>query len=112
MAIYYLNVKTIGRSAGGKSTSAAAYRAGERIRDERTGQIFDHAHRTDVMHKQIVVPSKLAARDMSWVHDRSALWNAAELAERRGNARVALSLIHISEPTRLGMISYAVFCLK
>src|SRR5450756_1881138 len=25
---------------------------------------------------------------------------------------VALSLIHISEPTRLGMISYAVFCLK
>ena len=24
----------------------------------------------------------------------------------------ALSLIHISEPARLGMISYAVFCLK
>ncbi|CUX36484.1 hypothetical protein BN3590_01005 [Clostridium sp. C105KSO15] len=23
-----------------------------------------------------------------------------------------VSLIHISEPTRLGMISYAVFCLK
>src|SRR5659263_45801 len=27
-------------------------------------------------------------------------------------AMVLLSLIHISEPTRLGMISYAVFCLK
>src|SRR5450756_2870343 len=26
--------------------------------------------------------------------------------------RMYLSLIHISEPTRLGMISYAVFCLK
>src|SRR5665648_1006633 len=25
---------------------------------------------------------------------------------------IGLSLIHISEPTRLGMISYAVFCLK
>src|SRR5450756_2987202 len=25
---------------------------------------------------------------------------------------MTLSLIHISEPTRLGMISYAVFCLK
>src|SRR5450756_3205448 len=25
---------------------------------------------------------------------------------------IRLSLIHISEPTRLGMISYAVFCLK
>src|SRR5659263_782185 len=28
------------------------------------------------------------------------------------NATDILSLIHISEPTRLGMISYAVFCLK
>ena len=27
-------------------------------------------------------------------------------------AALYLSLIHISEPTRLGMISYAVFCLK
>src|SRR5665648_1153467 len=32
---------------------------------------------------------------------------------RRGvDIVIALSLIHISEPTRLGMISYAVFCLK
>src|SRR5665648_1152638 len=29
-----------------------------------------------------------------------------------GTAVLILSLIHISEPTRLGMISYAVFCLK
>ena len=28
------------------------------------------------------------------------------------HATAGLSLIHISEPTRLGMISYAVFCLK
>ena len=27
-------------------------------------------------------------------------------------SQLKLSLIHISEPTRLGMISYAVFCLK
>src|SRR5450759_3338615 len=30
----------------------------------------------------------------------------------RPRSSVDLSLIHISEPTRLGMISYAVFCLK
>src|SRR5450759_5039543 len=29
-----------------------------------------------------------------------------------GRQVFSLSLIHISEPTRLGMISYAVFCLK
>src|SRR5450759_2803262 len=34
-----------------------------------------------------------------------------EQAQRR-KGPLGLSLIHISEPTRLGMISYAVFCLK
>jgi ATP-dependent exoDNAse (exonuclease V) alpha subunit len=89
MAIYYLNVKTFGRSAGGRATSAAAYRAGERIVDERSGRVFDHSQRTDVMHNEIVLPSTLVAADMSWLHDRSVLWNAAEHAEPRKNARVA-----------------------
>ncbi len=43
---------------------------------------------------------------------------AIELAtQRKGEIKsidtlVVLSLIHISEPTRLALISYAVFCLK
>src|SRR5580693_5160775 len=89
VAIYYFNIKFFGRGTGGRATSAAAYRAGERIRDERTGEVFDHSHRTDVLHKEIVLPSKYAAADMSWIHDRSTLWNAAESAESRKNARVA-----------------------
>src|SRR5450756_2121073 len=36
----------------------------------------------------------------------------AILDQGRMLAQESLSLIHISEPTRLGMISYAVFCLK
>src|SRR5450756_1289546 len=35
-----------------------------------------------------------------------------EMGVSIGTRGYALSLIHISEPTRLGMISYAVFCLK
>src|SRR5659263_154691 len=37
-----------------------------------------------------------------------------KIPDRRVKCRASpyLSLIHISEPTRLGMISYAVFCLK
>jgi ATP-dependent exoDNAse (exonuclease V) alpha subunit len=109
VAIYYLNIKTFGRSTGGRATSAAAYRAGERIRDERTGEAFDHSHRTDVMHKEIVLPSKHAAADMSWLRDRSALWNAAELAESRKNARVAreylVALPHeLTHAQRLGLV--------
>src|SRR5665648_770995 len=41
------------------------------------------------------------------VYDR-----AGNRAEMERNYIINLSLIHISEPTRLGMISYAVFCLK
>src|SRR5450759_5351622 len=36
---------------------------------------------------------------------------ATGLGHGTPDAILALSLIHISEPTRLGMISYAVFCL-
>ncbi len=36
-----------------------------------------------------------------------------ELKDKQKDTRVVrLSLIHISEPTRLALISYAVFCLK
>jgi ATP-dependent exoDNAse (exonuclease V) alpha subunit len=89
MAVYFLNVKTFGRSDGGSAPSAAAYRAGERIRDERTGRIYDHSGRQDVMHKEIVLPSRFADADVDWAKDRASLWNAAENAETRKNARVA-----------------------
>ncbi len=89
MAVYFLNLKTFGRSGGSSAVSAAAYRAGERIRDERTGRTYDHTERRDVMHKEILVPSDLAEADMGWAKDRSHLWNFAESAEVRKNARVA-----------------------
>src|SRR5450756_1537574 len=38
-------------------------------------------------------------------------WNGGCWPDGRGGGALVLSLIHISEPTRLGMISYAVFCL-
>jgi ATP-dependent exoDNAse (exonuclease V) alpha subunit len=89
MALYFLDMKTFGRSDGSSAPSAAAYRSGERIRDERTGRTYDHTDRQDVMHKEILLPSGVAGEDMSWATDRSSLWNAAEAAESRKNARVA-----------------------
>lgn len=89
MATYFLNLKTFGRSNGSSAPAAAAYRAGERIRDERTGRTYDHAGRQDVLHKEILVPSEYAGLDMAWAKDRANLWNAAEAAESRKNARVA-----------------------
>src|SRR5579862_4615404 len=84
-----LQSKNFSRSDGSSAPSAAAYRAGERIRDERTGRIYDHSGRQDVLHKEIVLPSKFADVDMDWSRDRASLWNTAENAEKRKNARVA-----------------------
>jgi MobA/MobL family len=94
MAIYYLGVKSFGRSAGtggSVSTSAAAYRAGERIRDERTGRIYDHSQRRDIEHKEVLLPSHFdaASAQPDWARDRSQLWNLVERSEPRANARVA-----------------------
>jgi ATP-dependent exoDNAse (exonuclease V) alpha subunit len=89
VAIYFLNLQTFGRSGGSSAVSAAAYRAGERIRDERSGRTYDHSDRRDVMHKEIILPDQFSADDMGWAKDRANLWNTAEAAEVRKNARVA-----------------------
>jgi hypothetical protein len=84
-----LQTKTFGRSGGSSAVSAAAYRAGERIQDERTGRTYDHTDRRDVLHKEIMLPGSIEGGDMDWARNRSQLWNAAERAETRINARVA-----------------------
>ena len=89
MAVYFLNLKTFGRSGGSSAVSAAAYRSGERIKDERTGRTYDHTNRQDVMHKEIILPEEFSADEVAWARDRSSLWNTAESAESRVNSRVA-----------------------
>ena len=56
-------------------------------------------------HRQVLAYLRAFARD----HD---LYRAIELGTGVEHAALELSLIHISEPTRLLSISYAVFCLK
>lgn len=85
MAIYHLSVKTISRSAGRSATAAAAYRAGVKITDERTGEIHDYTRKGGVESAELVLP----AGAPEWAADRAALWNAAEQAETRKNSTVA-----------------------
>jgi hypothetical protein len=90
MAKYFLRVRHISRGKGARATRAAAYRAGERIRDERTSEVYDYSGRRDVAYKEVVVPSDLAGRpDVAWTQDRSTLWNAMEYSGVRCNSRMA-----------------------
>lgn len=85
LAVYHLSVKPLSRAAGRSATAASAYRAGEKVRDERTGETFDYTAKRGVEHAEIVLP----AGSPRWATDREALWNAAEAAEKRKDARVA-----------------------
>ena len=84
-SVYHLSVKPISRGVGRSATAAAAYRSGELIVDERTGEVHDYTRKGDVVHSEMIVPPGAP----SWAEDRAALWNAAEAAEKRKDARVA-----------------------
>jgi ATP-dependent exoDNAse (exonuclease V) alpha subunit len=85
VAIFHLSVKPISRSTGRSATAAAAYRSGEKITDERTGEIHDYTRKGGVESADIVLPDGAP----EWATNRAKLWNAAELAEKRKDACVA-----------------------
>ena len=96
MAIYHLNAKVISRSNGQSATEAAAYRSAEKIYDERTGETFNYTRKKGVYATEILTPNNAP----DWMLDRSRLWNAAELFEKRSNSRTAREF-DIALPTEL-----------
>lgn len=80
MAVYHLSVKTFSRCRGQSATAAAAYRAGEKVVDHRTGEIHDYRKRKGVALAQLVGMDGVSRED---------LWNLAEQAENRKNSTVA-----------------------
>ena len=77
--MYHLSVKAHSRSNGASATAAAAYRSGQIITDNRTGQTHDYTRRAGVVSTGII----------GWHGDRANLWNAAEASEKRSNSTVA-----------------------
>lgn len=90
MALFSMSMQVIKRSAQRSSVAAAAYRAGERLYDERTGMVHDYSRRGGVEHREILLPDN-APR---WCRNigREALWNAVEMGERRKDAQTAREL--------------------
>jgi ATP-dependent exoDNAse (exonuclease V) alpha subunit len=97
-----MQISSVSRSAGRRATAAAAYRAGERIRDERSGELHNYSTRRDVMHAEIFLPAHLEAPATAWARNRERLWNTAEHAEKRHNAKVAREY-EVSLPAELSV---------
>lgn len=93
MAIYHCSASNISRSSGRTATASAAYRAGEKIKDERTGILHDFTKKQGVEHTEIVSSLGISI-------DRAQLWNLAEQAESRKDARTAKEYV-IALPNEL-----------
>lgn len=96
MASYRLSMTVHTRSKGHSATAAAAYRAADRIHDERTGETHDYTRKGRVLHAEIVLPTDAP----DWAKDRAQLWNAAERAELRKNSCIARDVV-VSLPIEL-----------
>ncbi|WP_066213015.1 Ti-type conjugative transfer relaxase TraA [Blastomonas sp. CCH5-A3] len=85
MAIYHFSAKTISRAAGSSALAAAAYRAAQRLHDDRLGRTHDFTNKAGVVHSEVMLPE--GAND-AW-SDREKLWNDVEAAEVRKDAQLA-----------------------
>ena len=82
VAIFHATTKPISRSSGRSATASAAYRAGCKIDDDRTGLKYDYSKKSGVL-------IAVAFDKNNMQLDRSELWNLAEKAENRKDGRTA-----------------------
>lgn len=85
MAIYHASAKIISRSGGKSILASAAYRAGDKLTDERLGKSFDYTKKQGVDSTIILAPDNAP----DWVKNREKLWNEVEAAEKRKDSQLA-----------------------
>ena len=86
----------ISRSVGRSAVACAAYRAREKLQDERTGEEFDYTRKQGVQEAFILAPEGAP----EWVQDRGELWNRVEASEKRCDSQLAREL-NVSLPHEL-----------
>ena len=84
MAIYHLSIKIGSRHGTKSSVAAAAYRAGQKLKDERSGKTYDYTNKKEVTYSEIILPENAP----SFFYDRASLWNSVEEAEKQDNAQL------------------------
>lgn len=95
MAIYHFSLRIVSRSAGKSAVAMAAYRSGDRLYDERTGETKFYPR--DVQPETMILAPEDAP---DWVYDRNRLWNEVEKSERRKDAQLCRE-IDIALPVEL-----------
>ncbi|EKF5057930.1 MobA/MobL family protein [Salmonella enterica] len=85
MAIFHMSAQAITRSKGHSSVAAAAYRHGEKLTDEHTGEIHDYSKKKGISDSVILIPD---GADRNFLKPEY-LWNTIEKSEKRKDAQLA-----------------------
>lgn len=96
MAIFHMSAQRISRSKGHSSVAAAAYRHGEKMTDEHTGEIHDYSKKKGVSDSVVLIPDGADKRFLKPEY----LFNTIEKCERRKDAQLALE-VNIALPTEM-----------
>ena len=84
MAIYHCSIKIGSRANGQSAIAAAAYRAGDKLKDEETGLISDYTRKGGVIFSEI----SLCANAPAEYADRATLWNSVHEIEKAKNSQL------------------------
>ena len=80
MAIFHIDFKILKRSEGKSSLYLSAYNSRTRLKDEKTGLVFNcEKKKEDLMHTDILLPNNAPER----FKNRSVLWNEVEKQKRK-----------------------------
>lgn len=116
MAIYHCTVKTHSRrnESTNHAVRSAAYRAGAKLVDANSGNVYNYLRKREVRFSEIRLPTKAPAR----FKNRSELWSEVEKSEKRKDAQLfreielalprELSRIQMIELLRVYLDGYAV----
>jgi len=126
MAIFHLSVRRIGGNSGRSSVGAAAYRSGEKLRNEYDGITHDYSYRRgavgtaayhsgerlrdgdivhdftqkgeEIVHNEIILPENAPLKFL----DRATLWNSVETAKKQHNEQTSRMIV-VALPNELTM---------
>lgn len=89
MSIYSCNISNVSRAKGSSSCATLSYISAEKVREDRTGELYQYGRSERVLEVGTLLPSGAPSE----YHDPKILFNAIENFETSSNARTAKKIM-------------------